>query len=90
MGKYKKKPVIVEAFELKTGENVPEWFKKATTMGTIIEQKITPIEGTTILIRTLEGEMTAREGDFIIKGVEGEMYPCKKDIFKKTYEEVIE
>ena len=90
MGKYKKKPVIVEAFELKTGENVPEWFKEAAIMGTIIEQRINPIEGTTILIRTLEGEMTAREGDFIIKGIEGEIYPCKKDIFKKTYEEVIE
>jgi len=40
-------------------------------------------------IKTLEGEMTASIGDFVIKGVNGEFYPCKPDIFKKTYEEVV-
>lgn len=45
-----------------------------------------PFEAFTI--HTLEGDMTARRGDYIIKGVNGEFYPCKADIFKKTYEEV--
>ncbi len=40
----------------------------------------------TITINTLEGKMTASEGDWIIKGVNGEFYPCKPDIFEKTYE----
>ena len=39
-----------------------------------------------IFIRTLEGEMTATQGDWIIKGVKGEFYPCKPDIFAATYE----
>jgi hypothetical protein len=43
----------------------------------------------TLLIPTLEGEMTANAGDWIIKGVQGEFYPCKPDIFEKTYEPVI-
>lgn len=42
----------------------------------------------TILISTLEGQMTAQVGDYIIKGVRGEFYPCKPHIFKETYEEV--
>lgn len=41
-------------------------------------------------IKTLEGVMTADIGDYIIKGVNGEFYPCKPDIFEKTYEEVKE
>lgn len=42
-----------------------------------------------ITIHTLEGDMTASKGDYIIKGINGEFYPCKPDIFAKTYEEVI-
>lgn len=52
----------------------PQWIKK--------EEKIE--------IKTLEGTMTANIGDYIIKGVNGEFYPCKPDIFDKTYEEVKE
>ena len=90
MGKYKKKPVVINAFELKTGENVPDWFIEAITVGMVVKQSISPLEGITIVIRTLEGEMTAKEGDYIIRGVEGEIYPCKREIFKRTYEEVME
>lgn len=43
-----------------------------------------------IIIHTLEGEMTASPGDFIITGVDGEQYPCKPDIFEKTYEKLKE
>ena len=42
----------------------------------------------TMVIKTLEGDMTANVGDFIIKGVHGEFYPCKPDIFEKTYDEL--
>ena len=42
-----------------------------------------------ITVHTLEGDMVANEGDYIIKGIKGEFYPCKPDIFKETYEEVI-
>ena len=45
---------------------------------------------TTLVIHTLEGDMEASIGDYIIKGVNGEFYPCKPDIFAKTYEEVTE
>lgn len=42
------------------------------------------------VIHTLEGDMTARPGDWIITGIEGETYPCKPDIFQATYEEIVE
>ena len=42
----------------------------------------------TITIHTLEGDMKAKQGDYIIKGVKGEFYPCRKDIFEQTYEEI--
>ena len=54
-------------------------------MGGIVENK-----ETTLVIHTLEGDMEASFGDYIIKGVNGEFYPCKPDIFAKTYEEVTE
>lgn len=44
--------------------------------------------GTNIFVQTLEGTMTANVGDYIIRGVNGEFYPCKPDIFAKTYQEV--
>jgi hypothetical protein len=78
--KYRKKPVVVEAVKW-TGNNVRELtaFCDKCRMGT-----------GGLYIRTLEGDMRALSGDFIIKGVNGEFYPCKPDIFKKTYEEVTE
>lgn len=48
---------------------------------------INPVDGS-LMIRTLEGDMRASLGDFIIKGVKGEFYPCRQDIFEETYEEV--
>lgn len=52
-------------------------------MGGIVENK-----ETTLVIHTLEGDIEASIGDYIIKGVNGEFYPCKSNIFAKTYEEV--
>jgi len=82
MAKYRKKPVVIDSIEF-TRKNWEEVLK-------FIEGKFTidwRINGTiTCTISTLEGDMTATEGDFIIKGINGEFYPCKPDIFEKTYE----
>lgn len=80
--KYRKKPIEVEAFRLGT-QPIPDWFMKKVVRG---EACIYGIPDTAE-IKTLEGTMTANFGDFIIKGVDGEIYPCKPDIFYKTYEE---
>lgn len=79
--KYRKKPVIIEATQW-NGNNLPEI---DGFMHRIVENN-----GTTLIINTLEGNMEASIGDYIIKGVHGEFYPCKPDIFAKTYEEVTE
>lgn len=79
---YRKKPVLVEAFELGV-EAFPEWF-----LDRISTNEVTIKQGPTADILTLEGVMHANVGDFIIKGVSGEIYPCKPDIFRKTYEKV--
>lgn len=79
--KYRKKPVIIEAIQW-TGKNLLEI---DNFMGGIFENK-----ETILVIHTLEGDMEASIGDYIIKGVKGEFYPCKPDIFAKTYEEVTE
>lgn len=79
--KYRKKPVTIEAIQW-LGTNLSEI---DDFVGRSIANK-----GTTLVIHTLEGDMEASIGDYIIKGVNGEFYPCKPDIFDKTYEEVTE
>lgn len=76
--KYRKKPVVIEAVRW-TGSITPE------VEDLLGEAKVLP-KGSSLLIPTLEGVMEARRGDYIIRGVNGELYPCKPDIFKKTYE----
>ncbi|GEO08751.1 hypothetical protein [Segetibacter aerophilus] len=80
MPKFRKKPVVIEAIQY-TGKNQAEIISftgnKAKTLGD---------QGTSIMIPTLEGDMYANAGDFIIRGVSGEFYPCKPDIFEITYE----
>lgn len=87
--KYRKKPVEVEAFQLNARGLVGEdWFWDAVTRNDIITYnfgKHDP-EDAFCLINTLEGLMRADTGDYIIRGVNGEIYPCKADIFEKTYE----
>ncbi len=80
--KYRKKPVVIEAdlFDgsLDSAQRISKW--AGNPFGwTGNPEKLT--------IPTLEGEMTASKGDYIIKGVQGEFYPCKPDIFAATYEE---
>ena len=80
--KYRKKPIVIEAFQLGI-DNIPDWcMKKAVDREVHLYGE--PIKAD---IKTLEGTMTANFGDFIIKGVKGEIYPCKADIFYATYEE---
>lgn len=76
--KYRKKPVVVEAIRF-TGMNHKEIFD-------FCPKAQYPDDA--LIIKTLEGNMIADEGDWIIKGVKGEFYPCKDDIFRMTYEEV--
>ena len=91
--KYRKKPIVVEAFKLNERGLVEEdWFWDAVTNNTIITHyfgKFHP-EPAWCEINTLEGTMIAKAGDYIIRGIDGEIYPCKADIFEKTYEEVTE
>lgn len=85
--KYRKKPVVIEAVEFKGFENIEEVQK--FMKGNIKLNFPSDNENDAyLLIETLEGTMIAKIGDYIIKGVNGEYYPCKADIFHKTYEEV--
>lgn len=91
--KYRKKPVVVEAFLLDERGLVSEdWFWEAVAENSIIIHWCDEycFEPAWCEIKTLEGTMIARAGDYIIKGVNGEIYPCKADIFEKTYEIVDE
>ena len=87
MAKYMKKPIVVEAVQW-TGENRGEirdfatGFRRLDFDGNVRER--------VLIIETLEGKMKAQVGDFIIKGVQGEVYPCKPDIFEASYYKVSE
>lgn len=102
MKKYRKKPVVIEAVQW-NGDNLAEvtaflelkseFILKGTTSKGVAFWKWDEyeriVEEKGLRIQTLEGEMKADVGDYIIKGVNGEFYPCKPDIFEKTYEEVV-
>lgn len=83
MAKYRKKTIVVDAFQWLM-DDVPEWITSAIRDDTINFD----IRG--MIISTPDGEMLASPGDYIIKGVNGELYPCKHDIFEQTYEKVKE
>ena len=83
--RYRKRPVVIEAMQL---EMTKESFKAAYAwIGSNVDFEKAQ-DGSFINIKTFEGTTQARVGDFIIKGVSGEFYPCKPDIFDKTYEHV--
>lgn len=100
--KYRKKPVVIDAIQW-TGENKHEMFTFLTN-NNCPDEYITckfPIVSDNfcidpwkvpggLVIKTLESEYLANIGDYIIRGVHGEFYPCKPDIFMETYEEVTE
>lgn len=85
ISKFRKKPIVIEAVRW-DGENHEEI---CGFIGERLPKRESISHEATLLIPTLEGVMTAGCGDWIIKGVNGEYYPCKNDIFNKTYEEVI-
>ncbi len=76
--KYRKKPVVIDAVRW-TGQNCEE-------ISQFMHSKNTVSPNVSIIIPTLEGNHEARIGDWIIKGIRGEFYPCKPDIFEQTYE----
>ena len=83
MGKYRKKPVIVDAIQWCGWESDYEAICKMCDRKILFNSN-----GNTLTIETLEGDHLANEEDYIIKGVKGECYPCKPDIFEMTYEKV--
>lgn len=85
MPKFRKKPVEIEARQWVDGNGyqIVGWMKDHDAHAQLIRD-----EPTVITIDTLEGVMTAQHGDWIIRGVQGEFYPCKPDIFEATYEAV--
>lgn len=83
MPKFRKKPIEIEAFRFGIDEH-PGWFTADPDVSVTdrLESGVA-VKGS---IRTLEGTMQALHGDWIIKGVKGELYPCRPDIFEATYE----
>ena len=89
MEKYRKKPVVIEAVQLTKATRaavVSQIVAAGYNTRTLSKPPMRTVTG--IVIQTLEGDMEASFGDFIVKGVNGEFYPCKPDIFEKTYEKV--
>lgn len=86
MAKFRKKPVVIEAVQW-TGANIETMTAHCAPLGQGEPWQIEPPQlGQDMTIHTLEGDHTAKVGDWIIRGVKGELYPCKPDIFAATYE----
>jgi hypothetical protein len=84
MPQFRKKPVVIEAWQFKAdGEMAPDWIAERILEGKVYYQGG---DKPYITIETLEGRMRADKGDWIIRGVKGELYPCKPDIFEVTYD----
>ena len=81
MQKFVKKPVVIEAIQY-NGINITEI---ESFVGAKLPTVWSSVEDTQLIIPTLEGDMKVSKGDYIIKGIKGEFYPCKPDIFKSTY-----
>lgn len=81
--KYRKKPIVIEAIQY-NGMNL----EKITNAFTDFECTLEAGVGAILGIYTLEGKMLCEIGDYIIKGIKGEFYPCKPDIFEETYDKV--
>lgn len=85
MPKFRKKPVVIEAHQIKRipdGKPTPSWLIEACVSGVVENRR------NELYIKTLEGEMHVADGDWVIQGIKGELYPCKPDIFDATYEPV--
>ena len=91
---FVKKPVQVQAVQYTHRFCWPEWFHDRVSQGTVkvygTGKFAAPTDDCYCMIDTLEGTHCCEEGDWIIQGVKGELYPCKPDIFEMTYEQVPE
>lgn len=88
MAKFRKKPVEIEAVQWNghaLSVPIPVWFADPWMDKTIDRDAV---DNSKLNIKTLEGVMQASAGDWIIRGVKGELYPCRDDIFRMTYEVV--
>lgn len=91
--RYRKKPVVIEAVPVgmlirgmvAAWGDLPDWVKAAYEQGVICA-----VQNSGLTVKTSEGDMIARPRDMLIRGVKGEIYPCKPDIFAATYELVDE
>lgn len=92
--KYRKKPLIIEAFQMNLDDRWdnsewPQWLHKAWQLEQHEKNAFyCKNGGEPVFIHTLEGEYIVTFGDYIIQGIQGELYPCKPDIFEATYEAV--
>ena len=81
MAKFRKKPIVIEAMRWdgsnQSAAQIMHWCGRKLENGNGL-----------MIIDTLEGDMRANVGDWIIRGIQGEIYPCKPDIFEETYEAV--
>ena len=90
---FRKKPIVIEAFQMTPDRRWerdawPAWLWQAVLQGSVVPTAHgTPDE--TLSVKTPEGLMLISWGDWIIRGVKGELYPCKPDIFEATYEAVV-
>lgn len=87
MARYRKKPVVIEAVQW-TGDLVEMMKGMLDWPAGPVQTDLIPAVGPELYVRTSEGMMRADVGDWIIRGVEGELYPCKPSVFEKTYEAV--
>lgn len=83
MAKFRKKPVVIEAVQFDGRREIP-----GVVVSPVLEPTPDNPTGVYGQIKTLEGTMTCIVGDWIIRGVKGELYPCKPDIFAATYDAV--
>lgn len=88
MPKFRKKPVVIEAMQFRGPQidDVDYMVKFDNWIDANQGERVCRYKGSNLYIQTLEGEMEAKPGDWIIKGVAGELYPCDPEIFNATYE----
>jgi len=90
--KFQKKPIVIEAinFDGKNAKEIYAWSNGVVVESPVLEPTHDNPTGRYLQIKTLEGTMTANINDYIIKGIAGEFYPCKPQIFFNSYERFIE
>lgn len=86
MSHYVKKPIVIQAFQVHPDDGMTRQLPPRWLFAALMRGDVAPLEGGGLSIKTLEGVMRADVGDWVIQGIKGELYPCKDDIFKATYE----